>query len=391
MSTRAFTSLLATIVPVGRFTARKTLFSRGVHPCLYSINRQQASCEQQRRYSQSEDKQSTTFSSNISIGLLLFGIAYVADKKKKIALAFSEDVNDRKNKGESKRSYSNMNFFADIVEQVSKSVFFIECRGQHPFFPNAMMSVSSGSGFLVNQTDGVLLTNAHVIANAHQVNVQFHDGRVVQGYVEFIDDRLDLATVRIPPKYVSNIDVIPLGDSKKARAGEWVLAVGSPFSLANSVTVGVVSSVSRAGKELGIRDNIDYIQSDAGINPGNSGGPLLNLDGEAIGINTLKVGEGVSFAIPSFYANEFLKKAENARRNRAPWWSGGEKDRNYIDSRYGNESGAPVPKLKKYLGLTMITLTPAMVENLQARDRDFPNVRHGVLVYRIVLGSPAHM
>ncbi|KPL98346.1 serine protease-like protein 1 [Sarcoptes scabiei] len=278
------------------------------------------------------------------------------------------------------------NFFAEIVERASPAVVFVQAQQHHPFLP-IQSNVSSGSGFLVDKTDGIILTNAHVIGNCKKVIIQFSDGRTVEGHVEFVDEYLDLATVKIPSNVIKNLEPLSLGDSKTIRAGEWCLAVGSPFSLSNTVTVGVISSISRAGRDLGIRD-IDYIQTDASINVGNSGGPLLNIDGETIGINTLKVGEGISFAIPSDYAKEFLKKCKKYRNQSTNnWWN----RRTDIDSKY-TEPSAPVPNRRIYLGFTIVTLTPNLIKSNQQQNPNFPtDIQSGVMVYRVVLGAPAHL
>lgn len=191
------------------------------------------------------------------------------------------------------------NFIADVTEKVSSALVFIDVEGRHPFY-NIKISLSNGSGFIIDSS-GLILTNAHVVANSSRVSVKLYDGRVVTGKVEFVDQRLDLAIVKVDVK--DRLPFIRLGDSKKARTGEWVIAMGSPFSLSNTITVGIISSLNRKSEELGIDyKEIDYIQTDAAINIGNSGGPLVNLDGEAIGINTMKVTAGISFAIPSNYA-----------------------------------------------------------------------------------------
>lgn len=307
-----------------------------------------------------------------------------------VDLKDSEPSNDVKQNKDSKTGsfrgkYSSMNFFADIVEQASPSVAFIQAQGHHPFFPMAV-NVSSGSGFLVDNQDGIILTNAHVIANCQQVSIQFNDGRKMNGTVEFVDERLDLATVRVPPARIKDLEPIPLAITKQTRAGEWVIAVGSPFALSNTVTVGVISSISRAGRDLGIRD-IDYIQTDSSINIGNSGGPLLDLDGEAIGINTLKVGEGISFAIPAFYANEFLKKCKNFRDQSNDSWTN---RRSNINSEHSEAT--PTPNRRFYLGFTIVTLTPHLIESHRYHDPNFPqDIQGGVMIYQLVLGAPAHL
>lgn len=213
------------------------------------------------------------------------------------------------------------------------------------------------------------------------MKVKLKDGTSLDGIVEFVNDQIDLATVRVPVKQLRDIDSIPLADSRQCRTGEWVLTVGAPFSLDQSVTVGVVSSRSRSGSQFDLNSGIDYIQTDASINSGNSGGPLLNVDGEAIGINTLKMGEGISFAIPSEYAAEFLRQAKALRH----------RDRSRTSDPFELQQNVPVPTRKKFLGLTMITLTPNLIEQSRARNPNFPNVKSGVLIYRVVLGSPAHM
>lgn len=179
----------------------------------------------------------------------------------KRAQLFSKDKDIKSNS-------KQFNFIADVTEKVSSAVVFIEVKGRHPFFPNAdLFSISSGSGFIVRE-DGLILTNAHVVDTYKKVSVKLFDGRVAEGVVEYIDERLDLATIKIDLK---GLPVIKLGDSRKCRPGEWVIALGSPFALSNTITVGVISSMNRAGKELGLyKTEMDYIQTDASINIGNN-------------------------------------------------------------------------------------------------------------------------
>ena len=242
-------------------------------------------------YNNSFRKSIKSFDLNKCLSLLTLRRAQLFIKKD------TNDVNDDQ-LSHSKR----FNFIAEVTEKVSSAVVFIEVLGKHPFF-DINVSVSNGSGFIVDSS-GLILTNAHVVGNATQVSVKLFDERVFTGRVEYIDQRLDLATIRLDVK--ESLPFIRLGDSQKSRTGEWVIALGSPYTLNNTITVGVISSVNRRSQELGINSNeIDYIQTDAIINIGNSGGPLVNLDGEAIGINSMKVTAGISFAIPSHYAKGF--------------------------------------------------------------------------------------
>ncbi|KAL5016632.1 hypothetical protein ScPMuIL_006221 [Solemya velum] len=263
------------------------------------------------------------------------------------------------------------NFIADIVEKAAPAVVYIEIRGRNPFSGN-VSPMSNGSGFIVRE-DGIILTNAHVIANRQNVQVRLHDGRVFDGHVQAVDPVSDLATVKIDTK---NLPILKLGKSKNVRPGEWVIAMGSPLSLSNTVTAGIISSVNRGSQELGIHNkDMEYIQTDAVINFGNSGGPLVNLDGEAIGINTMKVTTGISFAIPAEYAVNFLEKVKDVTsRTESKGWFGSAK-----------------PLKRRFLGITMLTLTPSIIMELKDRAANFPRkVEYGVFITRILVGSPAY-
>jgi len=151
-----------------------------------------------------------------------------------------------------------------------------------------------GSGVIIDD-QGHILTNLHVIKGADEITVRLDNKRELAGKVVGTDTKTDLAVIRIPP---DGVVAAPLGDSDKIRVGEWAIAIGSPFGLEETVTVGVVSAMGRS--EVGIVPYENFIQTDASINPGNSGGPLLNVRGEVIGINTaiLSTGQGIGFAIP---------------------------------------------------------------------------------------------
>jgi serine protease Do len=161
-----------------------------------------------------------------------------------------------------------------------------------------------GSGFVVSP-DGFIVTNAHVVENAEEITVRFNDKRELTAKVIGADTRSDVAVIKVEAK---DLPVVKIGDTKKLRVGEWVIAIGSPFGFANTVTAGIVSATSR--ENLSGDPNLDavpFIQTDVAVNPGNSGGPLLNMRGEVVGINSQifsRTGSfaGISFAIPIDYA-----------------------------------------------------------------------------------------
>ena len=165
-------------------------------------------------------------------------------------------------------------------------------RGQTP------RQSGKGSGFIIDPS-GIVLTNSHVVRNSDEVVVKLYDGREYEAEVIGMDSRSDVAVVRINAE--EELQAVPLGDSDLMYTGDWVLAVGSPFGFDLSVTAGIISG---KGRGPGINKSEDYLQTDAAINPGNSGGPLLNLNGEVIGINTAistRSGgyDGIGFAIPA--------------------------------------------------------------------------------------------
>lgn len=262
------------------------------------------------------------------------------------------------------------NFIADVVEISAPSVVYIEIKDltRTDFFNGKAVTTSNGSGFIVSQ-DGLILTNAHVVVNKPNtaVKVRLYDGSTHIGSIEDVDLQSDLATVRIKK---TNLPVMKLGCSANIRPGEFVVAIGSPLALSNTITSGVVSSVNRQSQELGLHNtHIGYIQTDAAITFGNSGGPLVNLNGEAIGINAMKVTPGISFAIPIDYAKDFLQKAELRKKN---------KDVSF--------QGAPK---RRYMGITMQTLMPDTLLEMQQYN-EYMHVRHGVLVWKVMLDSPAY-
>ncbi|MDD2309719.1 MAG: DegQ family serine endoprotease [Desulfuromonadaceae bacterium] len=160
---------------------------------------------------------------------------------------------------------------------------------------------SLGSGFIID--GGYILTNNHVVAGADEIKVKLADNREFKAEIKGVDERLDLALLKIDAK--GTLPAAKLGNSDSIQVGEWVMAIGNPFGLAETVTAGIVSA---KGRVIGSGPYDDYIQTDASINPGNSGGPLFNTSGEVIGINTAMVsgGQGIGFAIPINMATSII-------------------------------------------------------------------------------------
>jgi serine protease Do len=173
--------------------------------------------------------------------------------------------------------------------------------------PKDFKQRSLGSGFIINP-QGLIVTNNHVVEGADKIRVRLAGGKEYHGTVKGRDPKTDLAIVQItnPP---SDLPYLTLGDSDAVRVGDWVLAVGNPFGLGNTVTQGIISA---KGRVIGAGPYDNFLQTDAAINPGNSGGPLLNLKGEVVGINTAIVasGQGIGFAIPSNLAKSIIPQLE---------------------------------------------------------------------------------
>ena len=225
--------------------------------------------------------------------------------------------------------YSNKSFITEAVEKAGPSVVTIETQKyiQKRKFPNnsqifldpyferffglnlpkdnpPSIEQSQGSGFIF--ADGLVMTNAHVVDGSDKVMIGLTNGKKLKGKLIGQDLFTDLAILEIQGK--GPWPKAKLGDSNKIKVGDWAIAVGNPFGLENTVTLGIISNLKRNVNQLGIYDKkLELIQTDAAINPGNSGGPLLNSNGEVIGINTLirsGPGAGLSFAIP-------INKAKN--------------------------------------------------------------------------------
>jgi len=193
--------------------------------------------------------------------------------------------------------------FEDFFERFFKDV------PQRPFKQRGQ-----GSGFIIG--DGYIFTNNHVVSGADEIKVKLSDGREFKGQVKGADEKLDLALISIETK--ENLPVAPLGDSDALEVGEWVMAIGNPFGLAQTVTAGIISA---KGRWIGSGPYDDYLQTDASINPGNSGGPLFNAKGEVIGINAAIVagGQGIGFAIPINMAKAVLTQLKETGRVTRGW------------------------------------------------------------------------
>ncbi len=324
--------------------------------------------------------------------LLTFGtLKVMSSKAEPVSLTPNKTVPERsvpKTKTTAQNNNSaqySTNFVASAIARTGPAVVRIDTertviRRVDPFFddpffreffgdrfsqqvPRERQVRGQGSGFITDKS-GIILTNAHVVSGADRVIVTFRDGREFEGTVTGTDEVTDLAVVQIDPQG-ADIPVAPLGDSSQVQVGDWAIAVGNPVGLNNTVTLGIISTLERSSAQVGIPDKrVEFLQTDAAINPGNSGGPLLNQNGEVIGINTAIRADatGIGFAIPIDKAKE-LKDILAAGRE------------------------VPHP----YVGVQMITLTP---EIAQQNNNDpnapiiIPEVK-GVLVIRVLPNTPA--
>ncbi|MGH7094964.1 MAG: trypsin-like peptidase domain-containing protein, partial [Stellaceae bacterium] len=215
---------------------------------------------------------------------------------------------------------------APMLRQVTPGVVNIAVKGrvreanplaQDPFFrrffnmaPGQQMqereTQAAGSGVIVDAARGYVLTNAHVVANETRIEVTTKDNRRFTAQLIGRDPETDIAVLKIPPDHLT---AVPMGDSDKAQVGDFVVAIGNPFGLGQTVTSGIISALGRSG--LGIEGYEDFIQTDASINPGNSGGPLVNFAGRLIGINTAILAPGggnigIGFAVPINMARKVM-------------------------------------------------------------------------------------
>ncbi|MBD2088695.1 trypsin-like peptidase domain-containing protein [Microcoleus sp. FACHB-1515] len=275
---------------------------------------------------------------------------------------------------------SNPNFIAAAAERVGPAVVRIDSSRtvsarlpdifNRGFFgeptnpsrqPRTRVEEGTGSGFIID-SNGLILTNAHVVDGADQVTVALKDGRTFAGEVLGEDSVTDVAVIRIQ---AADLPKVAVGDSDALRPGEWAIAIGNPLGLDNTVTAGIISATGRTSDQIGVADRrVGFIQTDAAINPGNSGGPLLNEQGEVIGMNTAIIGgaQGLGFAIPIATAQRIANQLISTGRVQHP-----------------------------YLGVQMATLTPELKEQLNSKPNRPIEVQEdsGVLVIGVAPNSPA--
>jgi len=222
-----------------------------------------------------------------------------------------------------------------------------------PDRPQEFKQQGAGSGAIIDK-DGHILTNNHVVGNSDKIIVKLIDGREYKAKVIGTDPLTDIAVIKID---ADNLDVLPLGDSDEIRIGETVIAIGNPFGLSHTVTMGIVSAKGRSN--VNITDYEDFIQTDAAINPGNSGGPLINLEGKMIGVNTAiftRSGgyQGVGFSVPINMAKQVMNQLiENGEVSRG------------------------------WMGIFLQNITNDLMEAMELKSSD------GALVAEVTEGSPA--
>jgi serine protease Do len=217
-------------------------------------------------------------------------------------------------------------------------------------------NIELGSGVIIDKANGYIVTNEHVVHNADQIIVRVGRTGSIEGTVVGVDELTDLAVVKVRGPLVVQAE---WGDSSKMEVGDWVLAIGSPFTLDRTVTAGIISATGRHGIGLAMAYE-DYLQTDAAINPGNSGGPLINLEGKVVGINTAIInpekGQGIGLAISSEIARKVVKQIiENGKVVRA------------------------------YIGVVPEPLSPPL-----AKDSGLPDDTEGVYIGAVRAESPAH-
>ena len=246
------------------------------------------------------------------------------------------------------------------VPEAFNDPFFRRFFGsQIPEMPNEQVQRGTGSGFIVS-SDGLILTNAHVLDGADEVTVTLKDGRTIEGMVMGTDSLTDMAVVKIE---ATDLPTIEFGNSDELQIGEYAIAIGNPLGLDNTVTTGIISATGRNSMQIGVGDKrIDFIQTDAAINPGNSGGPLLNARGEVIGINTaiIRNAQGLGFAIPINDARDVAEQLIANGKVEHP-----------------------------FLGIRMTPITSEIARELKSRYNLDAVADEGILVIEVLPNSPA--
>ena len=259
------------------------------------------------------------------------------------------------------------NVIVDAVDRVGPAVVRIDTvrNAVNPLGslfgggPAIRQQQGQGSGF-ITRSDGVVLTNAHVVDGANEVHVTLPDGRSFSGKVLGADPLTDVAVLKV---VAGGLPVAPLGDSSKVRPGEWAIAIGNPLGLDNTVTAGIISAIQRTNA-IGEGQRVPYIQTDAAVNPGNSGGPLINDRGQVIGINTAirqAPGAGLSFAIPINTASQIAGQI--------------------LARGYASHP---------FIGVRLQALTPQLAREVNAATNEckLPEV-NGVVVVEVMAAGPA--
>lgn len=327
------------------------------------------------------NKATTSLSLVFLGGGLALGGNYLMSESQSIAQDTTGITSTVENTSESEITIAvPQNYVSDVVNRVGDSVVRIDASrtvstnfpemfndpfsrrffgSQIPNIPNERTQRGLGSGFVVS-SDGLILTNAHVVDGSDRVTVTLKDGSTHEGEVMGTDSFTDLAVIKIEAE---DLPAVNFADSEELQPGEWAIAIGNPLGLDNTVTTGIVSATGRSSAQVGVADKrVSFIQTDAAINPGNSGGPLLNAQGEVIGINTaiIQNAQGIGFAIPI-----------NAARDIA------------------EELIANGKVEHSFLGIQMAQLSPEIKQQLKSQRNLEVNVDEGVLIVDVVPNSPA--
>lgn len=327
-------------------------------------------------------KATASFSLMLLGGGIALGSNYIISSPQRIVAStpIKEITQNKQQQTSSEVAIVPQNFVTQVVNNVGPAVVRINASrtvetqvpeafqdplfrhffgSQIPSVPDRQTQRGAGSGFIVS-SDGLILTNAHVVDGAESVTVTLKDGRAIDGEVMGKDNLTDMAVVKIEAE---DLPIVEFGDSEALQIGEWAIAIGNPLGLDNTVTTGIVSATGRNSMQIGVGDKrIDFIQTDAAINPGNSGGPLLNSRGEVIGINTaiIRNAQGLGFAIPINAARDVAEQLIANGKVEHP-----------------------------FLGVRMTNITPELKEQLKTQYNLDLDADRGVLIVDVFPNSPA--